>query len=270
MKIEYVVADPGGNVTILVLNPVKTALHSTAAKKLLQLHAQAEQVGYLTMGKNESLRVDMMGGEFCGNASRAAAACAAMLEGREKGEYNVSCSGCGSILTAHAASSGQGVYSTYIEMPMPEAVEAVLVDAGGMPSRFYRVDLPGIVHFVHFVNDIDHIDKNVFWDAVYAYAKDDGYEAFGLILFDPTQLRMIPAVYVSGTETLYWENSCGSGSAAAAAVLAILGKRDVSCTIKQPGGAISIAATVEAKELTHLYIGGSVILSERKSTEIDV
>ena len=43
-----------------------------------------------------------------------------------------------------------GAYDAYIEMPLPLSVEAVLLDVGGMPSRFFRVELPGIVHFVHF------------------------------------------------------------------------------------------------------------------------
>lgn len=270
MKIQYIVANPSGNVTILVLSPVEKSLHSVLAERLLQQNPIAEQVGYVTMTEGQPLRVDMMGGEFCGNASRSTAAYALSLTGKDKGTYDVSCSGCDTILQTEVTKGGDQTYTAFIEMPMPEDMEAVLVDVGGMPSRFFRVALPGIVHFVHIVTAIDDVDKEQFWQALYDYAKDDGYEAFGLILFDPQKLRMIPAVYVTATDTLYWENSCGSGSAVVAATLAVLGKKDVHCDVRQPGGTISIAATVTEGALQHLYIGGPVTFSDVKMTTIDV
>lgn len=271
MKIQYIVANPSGNVTILVLSPVAKKLHSILAERLLQQDTVAEQVGYLTLDEGKPLRVDMMGGEFCGNASRSSAAYALMLAGKNEGDYLVSCSGCDTILPCQAQRKDKGIYKAYIEMPSPTTIEAVLIDVGGLPSRFYRVDLPGIVHFVHTALSIDDVDKELLWRAVYDYAKDAGYEAFGLILFDPRQLKMIPAVYVTATDTLYWENSCGSGSAAVAATLAILGKQDVSCKVSQPGGIIEIAATVnEDKELQHIYIGGPVTFSETKTIDISL
>ena len=75
MTIDYLVADPSGNTTILVLTPVPKEEHSALAAKLLALPGiEAEQVGYVTREAGKPLRVDMMGGEFCGNASRSAAA----------------------------------------------------------------------------------------------------------------------------------------------------------------------------------------------------
>lgn len=268
MKIEYIVANPSGNVTILVLSPVDKALHSTVADVLLRRDSVAEQVGYLTLAAGKPLRVDMMGGEFCGNASRSAAAYALQLADQEKGSYDVSCSGCADVLATTVSRQDDGSFTANIEMPMPESIEAVLVDVGGLPSRFFRIALPGIVHFVHIVQGIETVDKELFWQSLYEYAKDEGDEAFGLILFDPAQLRMIPAVYVAATETLYWENSCGSGSAAVAATLAVLGKRDVACDVKQPGGTISIAASVTAGTLQHLYIGGPVTLGPVQETTV--
>lgn len=269
MHIQYVKADPSGNETIFVLNPVAPALHSTVAARLLQPDCVgAEQVAYLTLTDGKPIRVDMMGGEFCGNASRSAAAYALMLSGRKEGEYSVSCSGCSTLLQAQASLRPEGGYNAYIEMPMPESIEAVILDVGGWPSRFYRVALPGIVHFVHMAGDIHAIDTNVFWQAVYDYASDEGLEAFGLILFSPQTLTMIPAVYVAATQSLYWEKSCGSGSAAVAAALACMGKKDVSCQVRQPGGVLSIAATVKEGVLQSLYIGGPVTFTKQR--EIDI
>ena len=83
MDIRYIKADPSGNTTIFVLNPIAPAQRSTLAATLLSSDCiGAEQVGYLTMAQDEPIRVDMMGGEFCGNASRSAAAYALMCSGK--------------------------------------------------------------------------------------------------------------------------------------------------------------------------------------------
>lgn len=85
MKIEYMLADPSGNKTILVLTPVPKEEHSTLAAALLaRPDIDAEQVGYVTCVEGKPLRVDMMGGEFCGNASRAAAAYALSCDGKDQ------------------------------------------------------------------------------------------------------------------------------------------------------------------------------------------
>ena len=271
MKLQYVKADPSGNTTLFVLSDVAPEQRSFLAAKLLKdKGVDAEQVAYLSMTEGQPLRVDMMGGEFCGNASRSAAAYALQLAGGDRGEYAVSCSGCEGILQAQAKKRPDGAYDAYIEMPLPLSVEAVLLDVGGMPSRFFRVELPGIVHFVHFASEAEMGYKDLFWTALQDYAADERLDAFGLVLFDPAHLHMVPAVYVTATDTLYWEQSCGSGSAAVAAALACVGKKNVSCTIQQPGGAIAIAAAVEGedKELRSIFIGGPVSFGDVQ--EIDI
>ena len=248
MTIDYLVADPSGNTTILVLTPVPKEEHSALAAKLLALPGiEAEQVGYVTREAGKPLRVDMMGGEFCGNASRSAAAWALACDG---------------------GTQGDGLYEAFIEMPYPEDVSGVLVDAGDVPARFFRVDLPGITHFVHFVPDLEGIDKEKYWHILADYVDGEDFPAYGLILCDTKEQTMIPAVYVRDTDTLYWENSCGSGSAAVAAALACTTHKNVACYMKQPGGTLAIAAKVgEQGELQQIFIGGPVKLSQvRKAT----
>lgn len=103
MKLQYVKADPSGNTTLFVLSSVAPEQRSSLAAKLLKdKGVDAEQVAYLSMVEGQPLRVDMMGGEFCGNASRSAAAYALQLAGGDSGEYAVSCSGCDGVLQAQA------------------------------------------------------------------------------------------------------------------------------------------------------------------------
>ena len=99
---------------------------------------EAEQVGYVTREAGKPLRVDMMGGEFCGNASRSAAAWALACDGGTQGVYDVSCSGCDTVLPAKVAQKGDGLYEAFIEMPYPEDVSGVLVDAGEIPRTVFE------------------------------------------------------------------------------------------------------------------------------------
>lgn len=266
MKIDYILADPSGNKTILVLTAVPKGEHSTLAAQLLALPGMdAEQVGYVSRLEGGTLRVDMMGGEFCGNASRAAAAYALACGGKEEGVVGVSCSGCDDVLPVKVSRTGDGEYQAFIEMPYPDDVSALLVDVGGMPLRFFRVDLPGITHFVHFVDSFQDLRKEVYWQALKDYVDGEDFPAYGLILCDAKKKEMVPAVYVRKTDTLYWENSCGSGSAAVAAALACTSRKKVAAYMKQPGGTIAIAASVDGDgNLEKIFIGGSVKLGPRE------
>lgn len=274
MNIQYILADPSGNKTILVTTPVEKCQHSTLAEKLLALPGTgAEQVGYLTMDAGKPLRVDMMGGEFCGNASRSAAAYALKLSGKSQGLYDVSCSGYDGVLQAKTAAMPDGSYEAFIEMPYPENVSALIMAVGDQPVRFFRVDLPGITHFVTFTNNLEGLDKNVYWQALQDYVADENLAAYGLVLCDTQKLTMIPAVYVRGTATLYWEQSCGSGSAAVAAALACVNHQNVACHLQQPGGRIAIAAKVgsdgdEKGRLQQIFIGGPITFSAEQTIDV--
>ena len=72
MKLRIIMADPAGNRTAIVRTPVPADQRAQIAAKLLQIkELRAEQVGFETspvMGG--AGRLDMMGGEFCGNAAR--------------------------------------------------------------------------------------------------------------------------------------------------------------------------------------------------------
>ncbi|SDM04264.1 Diaminopimelate epimerase [Megasphaera paucivorans] len=271
-NIHYVLANPSGNTTVFVLNPVADGERAGLAARLLRSDCiKAEQVGFLTMNgtaNGAGLRIDMMGGEFCGNASRSAAAYAAMVEGLETSEYIISCSGCMTNLKANVRKRASGVYDASIEMPLPQSVDAVIIDIGGAPCRFFRVVLPGIVHFVFMGKGAAAVNRNIFWQAVKTYASGENYAAYGLILLDPTIWKMIPAVYVKQTNTLYWEHSCGSGSAAAAAAIAYMGNRNIAVKLQQPGGVIAAAAVVAKGELQYITIGGEVTLETEKIIKI--
>ena len=271
MEVKFIKASPTENMTLLIETPVAREKQLAVAERLIAYGSvYAEQAGYIEEAENPAAekRLQMMAGEFCGNASRAAAAYALSCEGKDQGVYGVSCSGCDEILPVKVNHTGGQDYEAFIEMPYPDDVSGILVDVGGVPARFFRVDLPGITHFVHFVETFEGLDKDVYWQALKDYVDGEDFPAYGLILCNTKTQEMIPAVYVSRTDTLYWENSCGSGSAAVAAALACTTRKRVAAYMKQPGGTIAIAASVDDDGNLHqIFMGGSVKLGPRQSLE---
>jgi diaminopimelate epimerase len=73
MTYEIVIADPAKNITVFVLTPVPPEERSRVAGALLDDPSlKAEQVGFVIPPSRPAQvwRLEMMGGEFCGNAAR--------------------------------------------------------------------------------------------------------------------------------------------------------------------------------------------------------
>ena len=74
MELNVLRADPAGNITLFVLDPVPAGDRAGLAARLMA-GSDAEQVGFVcppVMGGGCAGRMEMAGGEFCGNATRAA------------------------------------------------------------------------------------------------------------------------------------------------------------------------------------------------------
>ena len=74
MELNILRADPAGNITIFVLDQVEKAHRAAIAEKIMAIPAlKAEQVGYVCPAEEDADgHMEMMGGEFCGNALRCA------------------------------------------------------------------------------------------------------------------------------------------------------------------------------------------------------
>ena len=72
MKLRIIMADPAGNRTAIVRTPVPADQRAQIAAEILKIRGlRAEQVGFETLPvMGGAGRLDMMGGEFCGNAAR--------------------------------------------------------------------------------------------------------------------------------------------------------------------------------------------------------
>ena len=256
MKLSVQTANPAGNVTLLVRTPISREDYHSVASRLLRIpELNAEQVGFLTAPESGGvLRLEMMGGEFCGNALRCAGLYAAVQQGlRREKRLPVEISGCDHPLTVKVNPlTGQ----VEAEMPLPERVEAHPLF--GEPGKV--VVFPGIVHGI--TRTAGDVEENEVRRTLLDLCEEYRAPAAGVMFWRFREQWMRPAVYVRETDSLYFENSCASGSTAVAAATALESGRDgtFKLALKQPGGTIRTAATVQSGRVRRVTIGGLVTL----------
>lgn len=268
MIIHTLLADPSGNITQFVLDPVPLDQRHELNKKLLALDPTVEQAGCLSLVDGQP-KVEMMGGEFCGNATRSAGAYALHTQDKKEGDFLVTCSGCDKPLPVHAKKVRENNYQASVELPPPLSMSKLRLSYERDSVECQEVVLPGITHYVYFTLNVDEIDQDEFFYSLQReISRGPEPEAYGLMLVEISSLKVIPIVYVTATGTLYHENSCGSGSAAVAAALAQRQKRSVGASLLEPGGRIDIEAYWKDDQITGMAIGGPVKLGEVKTLDV--
>ena len=253
MDIKYVVADPAGNITGLVLTEFPRKAHKRIANYLIDHSPDGlEQVGFISQCEDCDGSLDMMGGEFCGNASRSLGLYLAknsLTQGTAKVRLRVS--GASGVLEVQ---TDLNTNEAKIKMPQITAMASVqTVDFGEVPV----IGFEGISH-VLLIDQEPEKDKGE--GLIRALAKDFPADAIGLMYYQTDQHFLTPLVWVRATDTMIWESSCGSGSIALAAYLKRATKEDWSCCFLEPGGSLNVAMIDGA-----LYLGGPVSFSQTKS-----
>ena len=254
-KREYTVAvlDPAGNVTAIVCSDVPAAERARVAAQILRLpELGIEQVAFLTEPRSGGeIRLEMMGGEFCGNALR----CAGFYQALRTGAQGKSCvfaeiSGADGVQPV-MADTAEGTAST--GMPLPLSVQP----AGWADVQATRVTFAGITHFVI---DCAQPDETLVQRAIAAAPEAS---AVGAIFLDRAHGSIKPVVFVRETASCVAENSCASGSVAAAVVLtADFADGITEIGIGQPGGTLEVGVQRADGAVTGLSIGGAVRLTQ--------
>ncbi len=260
MDLHVVKLNPSGNTTLFVTDPVPKEKRAAVARALMDTTCfAAEQVGFLAeeAPRAADIFVSMMGGEFCGNAVRAASAlrCFKAREDGEIAEYDVCCSGLSHNVRTSVRRISRTVFDVTAEMPKPLSIETVRV----REEIFCRIALPGIVHFCHVTGKMPNVsEKETLTRAVLEKFPTEEGGATGILFYDGYTLD--PFVYVKETDTLVNESSCGSGTAAIAAYLALSANKKIHIDAHQSGGLIYADAEAKDGKLIALSIGGSVAL----------
>ena len=253
MRLTFSKLLPGGNPTILIPGEdvPEGLLPMLAARLMHPLHVGAEQVGALLV-RDGMPHLEMMGGEFCVNASRAAAF---EWAGRglfaQVGEHGVaglvSVSGLAEPIPVVVAPTQKDLRACReavdagapLDGPTVAFSEPSLFCAARIPVEDARVErlgpgktlvrLPGICHLL-----LDSALHPLPGDVLAAARLErsrwnlDAEPAAGVIWCDG--LAISPLVWVAATDSTHLETACGSAS------LALALARGTSSSVLQPSG----------------------------------
>jgi histidine racemase len=265
MKLNFIKANPTENMTVFISDPLPRSIYSSVANKLMNYNSLcAEQVGFIekpTMDGSHS-RLHMMGGEFCGNASRAFAALLVHKDpgafDRNDGKYTVpiEISGSDEVLNAVVKQVEDQVFEVNIKLPLFKSAGPFSTHYKGAHYQGALVEFEGISHVILFSGD-DVPDEGLLRHIV----KDEEHsmvDAFGVMFYNEKNNFMTPLVYVADTDSVVWERSCGTGTAALGVALSMSSQSSVDMHVNQPGGRLEIITTMKKGVVVDIHLAGEV------------
>lgn len=274
MKIRYIKADASGNTTAMVLDKFDRSDYAKISAAIIaDEKAEIEQVGFIEKPENKTsrARLQMMGGEFCGNALRSFAA------------Y---------LLLSDKYAPTTGMIKVPVEISGNEGTTNVIIIPGNKSSCIAVADMPLPKRILHKENkylgkvsivEYEGIVHIVMWDNIEPDSrliipakemlKRNSIESpcIGLMFFDRTKKSLTPIVFVEATKTAVRESSCGSGTAAVVCALSSMLRNVIpDLPINQPGGVLRSSATFDGQKIINSSLSGEVYVSDELEIEISV
>ena len=260
MELDFIKLSPLGNTTVFLRGEAAPEARAALLAEAMDYdHLAAEQAGFLVAPHSEEalFRIEMSGGEFCGNATLSAAALAA-AEGAES-PFLVECSGAPEPLRAEAHPLGAGRWLARAEMPQAHEVRRISLDGFSFGGAAICVSLPGIAHFVVEAADLSAAD----YDALLAcLMRETDADAYGVVPFERMgrdHFRIRPYVAVPSAKSRVFERACGSGSLALALAE---GSERGRIAVEQPGGTLFVETG------KRFFLEGEVLISCRGTVEL--
>ncbi len=257
MNIYYYLLDPTGNITILVDTPVPEKKRAEVAAKLMQVEPSSEQVGF-----TQGTALNMAGGEFCGNATLSAAALYCRKNGIDSAGLELTVSGANKPVKVKIKKESPDEFTGAVEMPGPSEITETETEIGGKIFKAALVNFGGISHIILPEN----AKKGECEKALIRTCKKLGKESLGFIFTDGKALT--PLVYVTSPETLVWESSCASGTAAAGIYFALKNGGFFSGTFAEPGGNLKIEVRGDKSGLLIPMLTGKVKIVKKETAVI--
>lgn len=261
MSIDYIKLNPTGNITLLVTSPVPRERQAELAARLLE-EIGGEQVGYVEAPARAGARarLQMMGGEFCGNATMSLGAVIARGAGLPPGasaDLLLEVSGCAEPVPCRIERL-DGAWRGTVEMPLPTALREITLETDAGALAVPLVDMPGISHLILPAGAGP--DEAQLRRRLPEWNRAVGAEALGALTWDAAASSIDPIVYVPSAGTLVREHGCGSGSAAVGCWLAMAAGRDLRAGIQQPGGVIEVGVCLRGSAPDRVTITGTVTI----------
>lgn len=255
---RYRIFDPTGNITILVESAVAADRQPTLSAALMRRHPEVEQVGFVQYASDDGAdpagELRMAGGEFCGNASMCASALC-LLRREEAGRpvppgetaLRLRVSGAAQPVKLRLRRESEKRFCCAVRIPPARAICAPDFSFEGLRATLSVVEMEGISHVIL------EQDSPLFalrdcraaaGRAVRAVCAALGADGVGFMFLDGSgaEPRLTPLVYIPGSGTEFWENSCASGSAAVGMYLASRSRERVTRRLRQPGGVLQVSS----------------------------
>ncbi len=201
-------------------------------KELQDKHPEIEQIGFLTY-KDGIPRLEMAGGEFCGNATRSFAALLAEQTPEER-SFDFFVSGFPNAIRAEVGKLAEGKYFVKALLRGFEYKIERKIYLGQFVSI---VNLGGITHVLLDESKFSFNEETCKSDMkrIKEVLGVDN-DAVGVIWMSKSKGKasIKPVVWVKAVDTCYYETSCGSGSIA----VGLIGVKNKPVDIIQPSGGI--------------------------------
>lgn len=264
MKLNYVKISPAQNMTILITDYVDPKDYKKVSTAVMSYDSlNAEQVGFIVKPTHQlsNIRIEMAGGEFCGNALLSAAAYGTYKGICPIGSFYMDSSGVESSLRCETKSISQNRYVVTGEMPDPVAIEKFSISGSFGSLEGSLVDLNGISHFVAD----GELELHLYDELLSELIDVTSSEAIGIIpyrQYASDKFEIKPFVYVRDSGSKVFERACGSGSYSLGAHLS-LNHRDRDIEVYQPGGVIHVGVG------SRNFISTEVVISSEGVVYID-
>ena len=251
-EFKYFLYSPCGNDTALVENSnIDEQTKKIINNKIMDIHSNIEQVGFVYANKH---KIEMAGGEFCGNATR----CAAYyyLNGNS-GEIDINVSG-DIIIKAGVNKEGKA----WSQIPLYSGMDYIKQ----LDKEIYEIKISGIKYMIlekdlskQYLLDKKNIKSNAM-NLLKKYNLRES-EAMGVIFIEDVNgnIKIHPVVWVRDINTIFYETSCGSGTTAVAMLRAIQNNKSQNIDIIQPSNQI-ITAKIDMNKgkIENAYILGNI------------
>jgi len=265
MKLNFIKVNPTENITIFVLDPLPRSSYPDIANKLMNYNSlHAEQVGFVEQPTLPECcaRLHMMGGEFCGNASRAFAAMMvqkgynAFERRNDRYIVPIEVSGNEEVLYTEVVELTDHTFDVKIKIPLYKSATPFETHYNGIHYLGLLVDFEGISQVILFTGS-DLPDEGLLRHIVEERAPLLN-SAFGVMFYNEEVNFLTPLVYVENTKSIVWERSCGTGTAALGIALSLTSQASVGMDVNQPGGVIRVITAVKNGQIEEIYLQGNV------------
>jgi len=257
MNIKYIIYNPAGNITALVIGDKYSVEERKIINKfIMEKETEVEQVGFLS---EENIRLTMAGGEFCGNATR----CAVLyyIKKKSKGRTYV----CPKEITINNNKLKVGInkgQKIWCEIPI-EDYKIIKID-----KKIYQIVFQGIT-IIALEKNLKDLKKTA-KEIIKKYKIDD--DAIGVMFIERIEeyINIYPVVWVKAIDTLFLENACGSGTIAVTMLETWLTKKSNKYKVQQPSGEfLETNITIKNNKITKAILSGKIV-TDNKIREINI